>query len=211
MNSNVGAPHGPMSFDRPTIRARARELLKGKWNYCALVMLVYTVITGGFSSLPRVGWLLSLAVSGPMTLGLSAFFLNLTRGRDARIEQVFDGFKEFVRGFLAYLLIMIFVILWALLLIVPGIIAALSYALTYYLMVDNPELSAMDAMGKSKELMRGHKMDLFLLGLSFLGWALLCILTLGIGFLWLAPYMNASFALFYQGVVAGAGNRVGPA
>ena len=90
------------------------------------------------------------------------------------------------------------IFLWFLLLIVPGIVAALSYSMTFYILADEPDINAKEALEKSKIMMDGHKMDLFLLGLSFIGWALLCILTLGIGLLWLIPYMNVSAAKFYQ-------------
>ena len=94
----------------------------------------------------------------------------------------------------------LFIILWYLLLIVPGIIAAYSYSMTFYILADDPNISAIDALNKSKSMMDGHKMDLFLMSLSFIGWALLCILTLGIGLLWLIPYMNVSIAKFYQDI-----------
>ena len=84
-----------------------------------------------------------------------------------------------------------------LLLIIPGIIAALSYAMTYYIIVDNESIGALEAIRQSKEMMRGNKWKLFCLGLRFFGWSLLCLLTLGIGYLWLIPYMAISFAKFY--------------
>ena len=82
--------------------------------------------------------------------------------------------------------------------LIPGVIAALSYSMTFYILADDQFISASDALKKSKSMMDGRKMDLFLMSLSFIGWALLCILTLGIGLLWLIPYINVSSAKFYQ-------------
>jgi uncharacterized membrane protein len=186
----------------PEIRRSARSLLAGKWNQCALASLVYFLVIGAASGLPRIGNLAGFVIGGPMAFGVALFFLRLSRGQEFDLRHLFAGFNDFVRTFPAYLLIVIFVILWALLLIVPGIIAALSYALTWYLLVDNPNMSAMDAIKRSKELMYGYKARLFMLGLSFVGWALLCIPTMGIGFLWLFPYVNTSMALFYTKVLA---------
>ncbi|GHT57847.1 hypothetical protein FACS18945_2990 [Bacteroidia bacterium] len=91
---------------------------------------------------------------------------------------------------------------WSLLLIIPGIIAAISYSMTFYIIADDPAISAMDAINKSKKMMYGYKMKYFCLSLRFLGWALLCILTLGIGFLWLMPYIQVTFAKFYDDLKA---------
>ena len=96
----------------------------------------------------------------------------------------------------------ILIFLWALLLIIPGIIKSFSYAMTPYILEDNPELGAVDAIHRSRMMMRGHKFDLFWMYLSFIGWGLLCILTFGIGFLWLAPYIATTQAAFYEEVKA---------
>jgi len=92
----------------------------------------------------------------------------------------------------------LFIFLWMLLLIVPGIVAAYSYRMSLYLLIDNPEIGVSEALRKSKEMMNGYKARLFYLDLSFIGWALLCVLTFGIGILWLYPYMLTSQAIFYE-------------
>lgn len=93
-----------------------------------------------------------------------------------------------------------YTLLWSLLLIIPGIVKACSYAMTPYILYDNPKLQGNAAIELSMRMMRGHKMKLCVLYLSFIGWFLLCILTLGIGFLWLKPYVQASKAAFYEDV-----------
>ena len=94
----------------------------------------------------------------------------------------------------------IFILLWTLLLIIPGIIATYSYAMTFFIIADDPQAGALEAIGRSKEMMRGHRWKLFCLFLRFIGWSLLCLLTFGIGFLWLTPYMQTSLAHFYDDV-----------
>lgn len=181
----------------------ARESLKGKWGLAIGTFLVYIIIVYAIQSqvanFPPLG-LLSLILSGPMALGIDIFSLSLSRNQDARIEQIFLGFYRFGTSLGAYLLMVLFILLWMLLLIVPGIIAALSYSMTFYILADNESIGAREAMDKSKAMMYGYKWKFFCLGLRFLAWSILCILTLGIGFLWLIPWMNVTIAKFYDDI-----------
>ncbi|MDV3426390.1 MAG: DUF975 family protein [Bacillota bacterium] len=199
---------------RAELKDTAKEKLKGNWSNAILVCLVVFILTGGVSltisgrefvmygvnarNTYNFGDLIKLIIGGPMSLGMVYYFLNLLRDKEARIEDAFSGFRNFASAFLVQLLSEIFIILWALLLIIPGIIAALSYSMAYYILNDNPELSAMDVIRESKKLMDGEKARLFVLGLSFLGWIIVGVITLGIGFLWITPYMNATMAAFYE-------------
>jgi len=124
--------------------------------------------------------------------------MNISRGEEFSIEQLFDGFKDFLRAFIAGLLIGIFVLLFTLLLIVPGIIVAICFSMTFFILLEDSSISAWDAMKKSKEMMEGYKMTFFCLNLRFLGWILISILTLGIGLLWVAPYMRVAYVNFYR-------------
>jgi uncharacterized membrane protein len=133
-------------------------------------------------------------------LGAAMFSLSMSRGKEARLEQIFEGFNRFGTALGAYLLMMIYVLLWTLLLIVPGIIAALGYSMTFYIIADDSSIKAEDALRKSKTMMDGFKLKLFYLHLRFFLLALLCILTLGIGFLWLIPYFHITMAKFYDDV-----------
>ena len=142
----------------------------------------------------------SILISGPMTLGLAGFSLALARKQETSIENIFDGFQDFVRALVAYLLVVVFVVLWSLLLIIPGIIAALGYSQTFFILAEDKSIGAHDALKKSKAMMMGNKKKLFFLGFRFLGWALLCVLTLGIGLLWLIPYIQVTLAKFYEDV-----------
>ena len=181
----------------------ARKSLKDKWGLAIGTFVVYMLIIGAIQTttefFPLVGLLL-LAISGPMALGIAIFSINISRNQDARLEQIFQGFNNFNTSLGAYLLMLLFTFLWTLLLIIPGIIAVLSYSMTFYILADDNSIGAMEAIDKSKKMMDGYKWKYFCLGLRFIGWSLLCILTLGIGFLWLLPYMQVSMVKFYDDI-----------
>lgn len=187
----------------------AREALQGKWGLAVGVTVVYLVIVMALQSAKQVGPLASFLVSGPFAGGLAIFALAIARNQEAKFEQLFDGFKRFGVYFVAYLLMIVFILLWSLLLIVPGIIAAFSYSMIFYIIADDPSISASDALKRSKAMMQGNKGKLFGLQLRFLGWAILCILTAGIGFLWLIPYIQVSTAKFYEDLKGGVDHPIG--
>jgi uncharacterized membrane protein len=180
------------------LRALARGQLSGNWGPAIGVTLLYFIIQGIISSIPDVGSLASMLISGPFALGLSAFFISFPRGQQAPFTTMFSGFNRFVPSLVLYLLITLFTLLWMLLLIIPGIIASFRYSQAYFILNDNPGMGAMEAIRLSSELMNGQKWKLFLLNLSFIGWILLGIITLGIGFIWIMPYMMTASANFYE-------------
>ena len=139
-----------------------------------------------------------LIIGGAVRQGLCQFSINLIK-KDAPAEfnVLFSKFSNLGKCLLLNLAMWLLIFAWSLLLIVPGIIAAYRYAMAPYIMAQNPDIGMMDAIGQSKELMRGHKGRLFWLSLTFIGWVLLSVLTFGIGFLWLNPYMEAVQAAFY--------------
>lgn len=193
-------------------RAAGRAILSGRWSEAALLTFVYVVIAGLFNGL--VGGAASLAFQGtgsllsilllPMGWGFAMTFLALSRQEDNdpfEISHLFDGYRgsqTFRRIFFTELLRNVYVLLWTLLLIIPGIVKELSYGLTSYILRDYPELENNAAIELSMKMMQGRKMKLFLLKLSFIGWAILSILTLCIGFFWLVPYVQATMANFYE-------------
>lgn len=178
---------------------QALEILKNnKWSDSIVVTLIMFVISGGISVIPILGSIGGFIIGGPIAFGFAAYFLNVSRGEHSEIGQLFDGFKRFVDCLIAYIVMMIIVLIGFVLLIVPGIIAAIALSQTFRIMKDDPTIKPMDALSKSHEMMKGHRMDYFILILSFIGWALLCILTLGLGFLALVPYMNTATSLFYN-------------
>ncbi len=147
--------------------------------------------------------LLPLLVYYPLCyVGYSNTFRQLLVNGDARVtSNMFSNtFKGYWRNVWGGFLMMLFTYLWMLLLIVPGIIKAFAYSMTPYILKDYPELSANQAINLSIKMMKGHKFDYFYLQLSFIGWGFLSILTLGIGYIWLMPYMYASMAAFYEDI-----------
>lgn len=176
---------------------RSREALRGKWGTSIATFLIYMLIGASVGSIGKYGSLLSLIIAGPLAIGAANFSLALSSGGNPSVELLFKGFNQFSTALQTYLLMILIIALWSVLLIIPGIIAALSYSLTFYILSDEPTLAATEALAKSKKLMNGYKMKLFQLCLRFFLLALLCILTLGIGFLWLVPYVHTTMAMFY--------------
>ena len=190
-------------------RQLAADTLQGKWGEVAIFTLAYIAIVGAASFSPKyivlpvsdlLGNIITLALL-PMQWGYYVYFLAKTRQQKADIDYLFIGYKDFGRIFGTLFLQSIYTCLWTLLLIIPGIIKAFSYAMTPYVLRDEPELSYDAAITRSSQLMRGHKAELFFLYLSFIGWALLCLLTLGIGFLLLMPYVRTAEAHFYENLL----------
>lgn len=202
------------------LRAQARERLEGQWGtfvlmtFLMLVIQTILQIPGYIGSLLEIlspeNVLASLSFSNisnilsllalPLSWGLTVSLLRNHREESVDLENLFDGFRggRYTRVFCALFLVNLFTFLWTLLLIIPGIMKAFSYALTPYILLDEPELTARQAITRSCEIMQGRRWKLFCLSLSFIGWGILSLLTFGIGFLWLVPYMNASIAAFYE-------------
>ena len=189
---------GILGTENKVLMQQAREALAGKWGLAVIAFVLYLAIGIVVQRIPKAGPLIWIFIVGPFILGTSIFSLAISRDRNPRFEQIFHGFKRFGVSLGAYLLFMSFVILWAILLIIPGIMAAFSYSITFLLIADDEKIGPLEAIKKSKKMMYGYRWKLFCLYLRFLGWALLCILTFGIGFLWLMPYMAVSFAKFYD-------------
>ncbi len=189
-------------FKRGTdLRREARETLKEMgWKSPVLFVLMYEFLSLIIATLivTRVGSLATFLTAGAFNLGISTYFLGYSRMKEMPFETLFSGFKNYVSSLVLFLLVYIFIILGFILFIIPGIIAALNYSQAYYILSENPEMGAFEALRRSKEMMQGHRIRFFLLQLSFLGWAILCLCTLGIGLLWLCPYVNITNAKFYD-------------
>lgn len=184
---------------------RAIESLSGNWGKGAIASLVFLlvfyvpalIINIASPSEANVGnlWYLVLL---PLSWGITVFFLGIARGEAMSYGQLFDGFKDYGRIFTTTFLVGLYTVLWSMLLVIPGVIKGYSYMMTPYILKDNPEMKNNEAIEKSMEMMNGHKMDLFMLDLSLIGWAILCMITLGIGFLFFYPYQYTAHAHFYE-------------
>lgn len=207
----------------------ALAALKGNWSPALLAVLVYIVISGiavtpniisqmqlalnpsasGFfasnaGATSAFVYLMELLVIYPLAKGfINAFNRLLVNGNNELTRGMLNStLLKYWRTVLATLLQFIYILLWSLLLVIPGIIKSLAYSMTWFILEDEPELSPNKAIELSMAMMKGHKFDLFYLMLSFIGWAVLSVFTLGIGFLWLLPYIYTTMAAFYQDVKA---------
>jgi uncharacterized membrane protein len=186
------------------LRATAREKLKGNWGKSIITVVIYIILNALINSgsqIKSIGWLvtiLTFVLTGAWSAGLLTYFIHLVRKETLSVRLLFSQLSRLIPFFILLLLQVIYIILWTLLLIIPGIIASLRYSQTFYILIDNPDMKASDVINRSKEMMQGQKWKYFLLHLSFIGWYLLCILTLGIGLLWLMPYIYATQASFYE-------------
>ena len=133
-------------------------------------------------------------------VGYAKFNLNLVDKKNAAFETLFEYFSHWKTTTIARLLRALYVFLWSLLFIIPGIVAGFSYAMTDYILAEDPELTADEAISQSKSIMMGNKWRFFCLQFSFIGWDILATLAFGIGHLWLTPYKQAAYAAFYREV-----------
>lgn len=212
------------------LRRIARENLEGTWGISVGAALVAALLGGAIAgtgssinfnineetvrSLPPIFWtvllplasvagllsIASLILGGTVELGYAKFLLKQHDKKELQFSDLFSRFDRFGTGFAQKFLRTLYTVLWTLLLVIPGIVKSLSYAMTPFILEDHPELTASEAIKASQKLMDGHKMDLFILGLTFIGWDLLACLTMGIGFLFLNPYINAAYAAFYRSI-----------
>ena len=135
-----------------------------------------------------------------LSVGYAKFNLNLLDGAPATVGDLFAYFSYWKNAIIARLVSTVIITLFSLLLVIPGIIASLSLAMVPYILAENPDMKAMDALKLSKNIMDGNRWRLFCLQFSFIGWHLLASLTLGIGYLWLTPYMHASYTAFFRDI-----------
>lgn len=196
----------------------ALSALRGNWANALVATIILVALALFFSSNdainsyyqrivinPFIGYSLtfvSLFVLLPLAVGYSNSMRVLLETGDNRLaNNSFSlGFGNWLHVVWGMILSTIYIFLWTLLLIIPGIIKSYSYALTPYILVEHPEMSANEAIEESMRLMDGHKFDLFYLQLSFIGWAILSILSLGLGVFWLIPYQMTAKAAFYRDI-----------
>jgi uncharacterized membrane protein len=181
------------------IMSNAKNSLEGKWPLAIGTFVIMILISAGASIIPVAGSIISLIVAGPLAIGAAYFALKITKDDNPKTDDLFFSFNNnFGNSILAYLLVVVFVLLRLLLLIIPGIIASLAYSQTWFILAENPEMDSYKAILKSKEMMKGYKWQLFKINIRIFGLSLLCILTFGIGFLWLIPYQYVVYAKFYE-------------
>ena len=185
------------------IMSEARASLNGKWPLAIGTFLILLLISMGAALIPLAGQIIGILIAGPLAVGGAYFALNIVRDQVAQTDDLFFSFNNNLsNSILAYLLVVAFALIGFVLLIIPGIIVALALSQTWFILAENPSMDSYDAIMSSKKMMDGYKFKLFKIQLRLLGLGLLCLLTLGIGFLWLIPYQYVVYAKFYEEVKA---------
>ncbi|KQL42338.1 hypothetical protein AN960_03630 [Bacillus sp. FJAT-25509] len=213
-----------------SIKKTAKSRLSGNWGKAILTLVVFGVLqgliymllngpvnyhyTGSITldfdqqdlipgGIQTVIEIITAILNTLLGYGLLVYFLKLIRAEEKNISDIFFYFKsghQFIRGIIVGFLVTLFTVLWTVLLIIPGIIKSIAYSQVGYILKDFPEMNALDAITLSRRMMDGYKWKFFLLGLSFIGWGLLVIITFGLALFYVAPYFYTSQAQFYAEV-----------
>lgn len=185
-------------INRAELKSKAKEAMSGNMGMLIVCYIIVTALLGVADVIPAVGVIVSICLTGPLTLGSAYIYLNLVKGDAPDVNILFSGFQRFVDSLVLTLLKSIFTFLWSLLFIVPGIIKAISYSQAFYILAEHPEMSGKEALDASVEMMDGHKKEFFMLVLSFIPWMLLGVVTCGLAFLYAGPYMDTTLVNFYN-------------
>ena len=185
-------------MDLIQLMRKARTLLEPHWILAIGVCLANAVMVAAPAELDSYGQIVSLLLAGPLQLGLCFFFLNLVKGKETRFELLFEGFKPLLTVLLAYAFITALTVIGLILLIVPGIVVALGFSMTYYVIAEDPEISFQIALEQSWKLTDGYKMELLELNLRFIPWYLLGLLCFIVGVFVVVPWHNTTLVLYYQ-------------
>ena len=185
-------------MDLIQLMRKARTLLEPHWILAIGVCLANAVMVAAPAELDSYGEIVSLLLAGPLQLGLCFFFLNLVKGKETRFELLFEGFKPLATVLLAYAIITVLTVVGLILLIVPGIVVALGFSMTYYIIAEDPEISFQTALEQSWKLTDGYKMELLELNLRFIPRYLLGLLCFIVGVFAVVPWHNTTLTLYYQ-------------
>ena len=189
-------------MNRAELKALAREQIRGKIGILFLVTLIISLITGVAGSvlfaIPAGGVVASVILTPAFTLSIARVYLAVIKGDTPKAGDSFSGFDDFWAAFKVLFLVGLFTFLWSLLFVIPGIIKTYSYSMSMYILAENKGKPALECINESKAITEGHKWELFVLGLSFIGWGLLCAITFGIAGIWVGPYVQTTYANAYN-------------
>ena len=217
-----------LTFSRGEMKQAAKNSLQGRWGLAIacflLAVYIPALVIGGVSGISSAAMefaaeaeaygiyglitsfdmLFSVAASifvlGPLSIGYYFFNLRFVRGMEVTVTTPYRAFSSgcYGRFTMAYFMMELFIFLWSLLLVIPGIVKSLAYAQMPYILMDHPEMGWKEALKESQRMMDGHKGELFVLGLSFIPWLLLVCVTFGIAMLYVGPYMQVTYTNFYR-------------
>lgn len=172
-------------MERGILKSNAKSQLKGKWFLTIAVMLLSGVITSIISSILNLvanglGAIVSFCISGIFTFGVTTYTLNVAKNRDAAFTDLFNGFNGNVilKAIILGIIVTISTAAGLFLFVVPGIIISIMFSQSFYILIENNEMSPIDCIKKSTEMMKGHKKEYFMLYLSIIGWVILMVLIL---------------------------------
>lgn len=189
-------------MNRAELKAAAKNQIRGKIGILFVITLIIALISGiagaVLSFVPFGGLVASIIITPAFALSIVRVYLNLVKGGHPSVEDAFCGFDDFWAAFKVNFLVGLFTFLWSLLFVIPGIIKAYSYSMSLYILAENKGKPALECIKESMAMTEGHKMDLFVLGVSFIGWGLLCSITFGIAGIWVVPYMQATYTNVYN-------------
>ena len=181
-------------MNRAQLKALAKQQIKGNIGILFVITLIITLISCAAGYIP----LAAVIVTPAFSLSLTTIYINLTKGIRARVEDTFCGFNDFWPAIKVSLLVGLFTFLWSLLFVIPGIVKAYSYSMSMYVLAENKNKPALECIEESKAMTNGFKAELFVLDLSFFGWHLLGSITFGIAYIWVIPYISATYANGYN-------------
>ncbi len=189
-------------MNRAELKAKAKQQIKGKIGILFVITLIIGVISGlaslVLSFIPIGGLASAIIITPAFALSIVRIYLNITAGAKPDVKDAFCGFDDFWSAFKVNFLVALFTFLWSLLFIIPGIVKSFSYSMAMYILAENKEKPALECIDESRAMTNGHKMDLFVLGLSFIGWAILGSITFGIAYIWVVPYIQATYTNAYH-------------
>ncbi len=195
--------------ERAVLKRNAKDQLHGKWGLAiaafvisAIIPCIISTIGSMFesSAVAIIGIIVAIIVSGPIVYGLCTFTLNVVRGKNSAVSDIFAGFngKIFIKSVVIIILMSVAIGIGYMIFVIPGIILGLMFSQAFFILVDNNDMSAIDCMKTSCSMMSGNKGYLFVLLLSFIGWFILGQITFGIAMLWVCPYYNITLGNFYN-------------
>ncbi|WP_317855152.1 DUF975 family protein [Chakrabartyella piscis] len=187
-------------MDRGNLKRMAKEQIKGNIGMLFVCSLLMWLCLAAVELVPVLGIVISALVTPALSIGTMLIYLRLAEGEPVRLETLMERFSIFWKCFVTAFLTVLYCFLWSLLFVIPGIIKSYSYFMVYFILAEHPEYSASQVIQESKRMMDGHKMELFVLHLTFIPWTLLMIVTFGIAGIYAIPYINATTANFYNGI-----------
>lgn len=196
-------------MQRIELKKWAKEKIKGKWLQILGAILLVSIVSAAFaypeiskeneqtmSIIIGIIKILGDMIVYILSIGLASYIVNFITDKEYKIEQIWSKFSNWKQIIVTYWHQLVMILLYTLLLIIPGIIKAISYSLVPYILLDESNMSSTEVLKLSEEMMKGHKMDYFVLILSFIGWHLLAVLTLGILEIWIIPYQQITTTKF---------------